>query len=100
MYLFQTLEHESVMPFVCLGVAVGYTEENQERLMVLIGNFDGVFQCVVVLFPLGCLHPVENEGSLPYLGVFENFYPLPLDHGNLLIFGLFPLCRVTIQISR
>ena len=72
----QPSQHEIQMPIVGIRELGVVTESDQQRAAVLVGEFDRIFQCEVLLRAMGSLHKIENVLSLPiHLGVVENFYP-------------------------
>ncbi len=85
-HLFQPLDHERVMAFVRLRIRVGDPEKDQEGLPKLVGGHRGIFQGVVLLRPLGGLHPVQDVLPLPGRRLVQDLdppfpvHPVPVRH--------------------
>jgi hypothetical protein len=90
----QSFQHEAVMAQVGLRVAVGQCEDHQHGQVQAIGPVDGVFQCRIVMGPLGLLHPVEHPITVSHGSIVEGGDSLRLNSFHWIIprffIGLIP----------
>jgi hypothetical protein len=63
---------------------VGKDKERNEGKVLFVGLSNGIFQGMVVLHPLGGLHPIEDETALLKGLVLQFPNPFRMDHGNFL----------------
>ena len=52
------------MSEIGIGELVSKTKKDSEGKIKLIGLMDGIFQCIVCLCSLRCLHPIKNIVTL------------------------------------
>jgi hypothetical protein len=58
-------------------------KERNEGKVLIVGLADGIFQGVVILHPLGSLHPIEDEPALLKGLVLQFPNPFRMNHGDL-----------------
>src|SRR4028118_1749437 len=75
----EPFEHEGVVPEVRLRVVVGEAEDDEQAPAEVVGPLHRVLQGVVVVRPLGRLHPVQDVLAVPLLRVVEGLDTLILN---------------------
>ena len=78
----QSFQHETIMALVGLRPVLADPEEYEDGFSQPVGRSNRVFQGVVILRPLGRLHPIEHVQSVADLLVVQNFDPFRLNHLN------------------
>jgi len=71
-----------VMALICLGPALCYAEEYENRFLQLISCSNCVFQSMVIFGPLCGLHPVKHIFPITDLPVVKQLYSFFLNHSN------------------
>jgi RHS repeat-associated protein len=68
------------MPTIRVWPAFRDAEKDKKRFLQLVGLSDGIFQGMIVLGPLGGLHPVQHVFSIPGASIVKSFNSFRLDH--------------------